>query len=263
MRALIHKAYGIILVTGPTGAGKTTTLYGALSEINSTTKKIITVEDPIEYQLHGVNQVQINPKIELSFATGLRSILRQDPDVIMVGEIRDTETAEIAIQASLTGHLVFSTLHTNDSAGALTRLMDMGIEPFLVASSLLGVVAQRLVRLLCKTCAEKYQPTDAELNQLGVTRAQIKNASFSRPVGCPNCVETGYSGRVGIYEILLLSEKTRGLLMASADAGSIKKAAVAQGMESLRIAGARKVLQNLTSVAEVLRVSQEESMFDE
>lgn len=263
LRSLIHKSYGIVLVTGPTGAGKTTTLYSALSEINSTTKKIITVEDPIEYQLAGVNQVQINSKIDLTFAAGLRSILRQDPDVIMVGEIRDIETAEIAIQASLTGHLVFSTLHTNDSAGALTRLLDMGVEPFLVASSLLGVVAQRLVRVLCKNCAQKYSPSDEELRELGIERAQIQNAQFLKPVGCPQCVETGYSGRTGIYEMLLMDEGVRSLLMQRNDSTVIKKFAISKGMETLRIDGARKILQGQTSVAEILRVTQEETMFDE
>src|SRR5437588_618077 len=202
MESLIHKSHGIILVTGPTGSGKTTTLYAALSKINRPDLNIMTIEDPVEYQLKGISQTPVNAKIELTFANGLRSFLRQDPDVIMVGEIRDLETAEIAIQASLTGHLVFSTVHTNDAAGAITRLVDMGVEPFLVASSLIGVLAQRLVRVLCKDCRMPYFPTPEELKEIGLTPDQVRAASggmLYKPAGCDQCTNTGYRGRSGIY----------------------------------------------------------------
>jgi general secretion pathway protein E len=258
---LITRPYGIILVTGPTGSGKTTTLYSCLSRINRPDINILTVEDPVEYQLDGVSQVAVSPKINLTFATGLRSFLRHDPDVIMVGEIRDRETAEIAIQASLTGHLVFSTIHTNDAAGAFTRLIDMGVEPFLVASSLLANMAQRLVRTLCKECSEAFVPTDAELHQLDLSRAEVDAAGgyLRRPVGCDVCNRTGYRGRMGIYELLTVTDEVRQLVMARTDAGEIKRMAMSQGMTTLRHAGTRRVLDGRTSIEEVLRVTQSET----
>jgi general secretion pathway protein E len=258
VNSLIHRKNGIVLVTGPTGSGKTTTLYSCLSKINSRELKILTIEDPVEYQLPGVNQVQINPKIDLTFATGLRSFLRQDPDVIMVGEIRDRETAEIAIQASLTGHLVFSTLHTNDAASSITRLVEMGIEPFLVSSSVVGIIAQRLVRTVCRDCARKYMPEEEELNRIGLTLADLQGRQIYRPVGCPNCMETGYTGRIGIYEIMLVTDEIRNELMKGSDASTIKKLAISQGMKTLRDDAASKVIAGMTTIAEVLRVTQEE-----
>ncbi|WDT76464.1 MAG: type II secretion system ATPase GspE [Candidatus Manganitrophus sp.] len=257
MDQLIQMAHGIILVTGPTGSGKTTTLYAGLSKINSPDKNIITIEDPIEYQLKGIGQIQVNPKIQLTFASGLRSILRQDPDVIMVGEIRDTETAEIAIQASLTGHLVFSTLHTNDSAGAITRLLDMGIEPFLVSSSVVAIVAQRLVRQICPECRVSYRPTPEELGKLGIKQAP-PNLVFYRGKGCAHCINTGYRGRSGIYEILVLDDEIRNLILSKVDSSRIKAKAVGKGMLTLREDGARRILSGMTTTEEVLRVTQEE-----
>ena len=257
MRKLIRMPYGILLETGPTGSGKTTTLYAALSEINTPEKNIITVEDPIEYQLHGIGQIQVNPKIELTFARGLRSILRQDPDVIMVGEIRDLETAEIAIQASLTGHLVFSTLHTNDSPTAITRLIDMGIEPFLVSSSLIGALAQRLVRILCSGCKESYAPTDEALREVHLDRERLPNGFLYRPKGCAKCAGTGYHGRSGIYELLIVDERIQNLILKGVDANVIRRAAVERGMTTLRDDGAEKVLRGITSLEEVARVTQE------
>jgi general secretion pathway protein E len=256
---LIKQSHGIILVTGPTGSGKTTTLYAALSKINTTDKNIITIEDPIEYQLHGIGQIQVNPKIELTFASGLRSILRQDPDVIMVGEIRDLETAEIAIQAALTGHLVFSTLHTNDSFGAMTRLLDMGIEPFLVSSSVIAVMAQRLVRRVCSACREPYQPSREETEELAITPQRLAGHAVYRPSsGCNQCKRTGYRGRTGIHELLVVDDELRGLVMKNADAASIRRAATARGMNTLREDGADKVLDGITTIQEVLRVTQED-----
>ncbi|MCG3113087.1 MAG: type II secretion system ATPase GspE [Candidatus Manganitrophus sp. SB1] len=257
MDQLIQMAHGIILVTGPTGSGKTTTLYAGLSKINSPDKNIITIEDPIEYQLKGIGQIQVNPKIQLTFASGLRSILRQDPDVIMVGEIRDTETAEIAIQASLTGHLVFSTLHTNDSAGAITRLLDMGIEPFLVSSSVVAIVAQRLVRQICPECRVSYRPTPEELGKLGIKQAP-PNLIFYRGKGCAHCINTGYRGRSGIYEIFVLDDEIRNLILSKVDSSRIKAKAVGKGMLTLREDGARRILSGMTTTEEVLRVTQEE-----
>ena len=254
---LIQMSHGILLVTGPTGSGKTTTLYAALNKINSPDRNIITIEDPIEYQLKGVGQIQVNPKINLSFANGLRSILRQDPDVIMVGEIRDTETAEIAIHASLTGHLVFSTLHTNDSAGAITRLLDMGIEPFLVSSSVIAIVAQRLIRLICPDCRQAYRPTPEELAKLGLSAGSVKG-EFHRGKGCAQCMNTGYRGRSGIYEILLIDDEIRNMILSKTDSTTIKGRAVAKGMSTLRESGARKVIEGATTTEEVLRVTQEE-----
>ncbi|HVO22008.1 MAG TPA: type II secretion system ATPase GspE [Candidatus Margulisiibacteriota bacterium] len=256
---LIKQSHGILLVTGPTGSGKTTTLYAALSKINTSDKNIITIEDPVEYQLHGIGQIQVNPKIELTFASGLRSILRQDPDVIMVGEIRDLETAEIAIQAALTGHLVFSTLHTNDSFGSITRLLDMGIEPFLVSSSVIAVMAQRLVRRLCPSCRAPYQPTREELEELGITPQRMLGKTVYKPgEGCAQCKRTGYRGRTGIHELLVVDDEVRTLIMKSADAATIRRAATARGMNTLREDGADKVVEGLTSIEEILRVTQED-----
>lgn len=256
---VIQRSHGIILVTGPTGSGKTTTLYSALSKINSNELKIITVEDPVEYQLPGINQMQVNPKIDLTFATGLRAFLRQDPDVIMVGEVRDRETAEIAIQASLTGHLVFSTLHTNDAAASITRLVDMGVEPFLVSSSVICIMAQRLIRGVCKDCARKYTPEEVELKKIGLTPEDLKGRQFYRPVGCPNCLETGYSGRTGIHEILMMNDEVRSEIMKGADASTIKKVAQAHGMKTLREDAAQKVLLGWTTVEEIMSATQEDS----
>ncbi|NIS68435.1 MAG: type II secretion system ATPase GspE [Proteobacteria bacterium] len=259
---LIQNPHGIILLTGPTGSGKTTTLYAALTRINSPDKNIITVEDPVEYQIKGIGQIQVNPKINLTFANGLRSIVRQDPDVIMVGEIRDLETAEIAIQASLTGHLVFSTLHTNDSAGAITRLIDMGIEAFLVSSSVLAILAQRLVRVVCRNCREAYTPSDEELKGLGIQRDGLGERKLYRPVGCAQCMGTGYSGRTGIFELLVVNEEIRSLIMKRSDSNLIKKAATKKGMLTLRQDGVRKVINQITTTEEMVRVTQEDVLSD-
>jgi general secretion pathway protein E len=259
LERLVSRPNGIILVTGPTGSGKTTTLYGALARINSTDKNIITVEDPVEIQLPGIGQIEVKPSIGLSFANGLRSILRQDPNVILVGEIRDLETAEIAIQASLTGHLVFSTLHTNDAPSAITRLVDMGVEPFLVASSLVAVLAQRLVRVLCKDCREAYEISREELVEMGLKPPDRPVRGY-RPVGCAGCNYTGYRGRVGIFELMIVDDDIRALVSQNVDAKSIKHKAQQKGMHSLRSDGARKVLQGITSVAEVLRATEEEGV---
>ena len=258
---LLGRSHGIILVTGPTGSGKTTTLYACLAKINSPTRNIITVEDPVEYQLNGIGQIQVNSKVGLTFASGLRSILRQDPDVVMVGEIRDGETAEIAIQASLTGHLVFSTLHTNDAASAVTRLVDMGVEPFLVSSSVNGMMAQRLVRRLCNSCKAPVVPTETELMQLGLTREEFIARSpghVYQAVGCQECLDSGYSGRTGIYELLVVNDDVRHLIMKNVDSATLKKEAMKHGMTTLRDDGARKVLLGETTIAEVLRVTQDD-----
>ena len=252
---LIHSSHGIVLVTGPTGSGKTTTLYAALSEINSPDKNIITVEDPIEYQLPGISQIQVKPKIGLTFASGLRHIVRQDPDIIMVGEIRDVETAEIAIHASLTGHLVFSTLHTNDASGAIARLLDMGIEPYLISSSVIAIVAQRLVRLICEKCREPYVPDEESLAEVGLKKSDTK--TLYRGTGCPDCLNTGYRERTGIYEIVVLDDEIRDLILRRADSNTIRKKALEKGMDTLRSDGARKVLKGLTTIEEVLRVTRE------
>lgn len=255
---LITRPHGIILVTGPTGSGKTTTLYAALSKINSPDKNIITIEDPIEYQLKGIGQIQVNPKINLTFAAGLRSVLRQDPDVILVGEIRDSETAEIAIQAALTGHLVLSTLHTNDAAGAMTRLLDMKIEPFLISSSVMAVLAQRLVRVLCRECREAYDLSAIEMEELEIEAREPGPAAY-RARRCNVCFNTGYLGRTAIYELLVIDDDIRQLVMKNADASTIKAAAVEKGMRTLRQDGAGKVLAGITSVDEVVRVTQREA----
>jgi general secretion pathway protein E len=257
IQKLITRPNGIILVTGPTGSGKTTTLYAALAAINSTDKNIVTLDDPVEIQLKGVGQIEISPKIGLTFASGLRSILRQDPNVILIGEIRDLETAEIAIQASLTGHLVFSTLHTNDAPSAITRLVDMGVEPFLVGSSLVAVLAQRLVRVLCKKCREAYAATAEELKEIGV-RPPERQVKVYRAKGCADCNFTGYRGRVGIFELMLVDDDLRSLVSQNIDSKTIKQAAIRKGMRTLRGDGALKVLQGVTSSAEVLRATEEE-----
>jgi general secretion pathway protein E len=259
MERLLTRPNGIILVTGPTGSGKTTTLYAGLSRINATDKNIITIEDPVEIQLAGVGQIEVKPQIGLTFASGLRSVLRQDPNVILVGEIRDLETAEIAIQASLTGHLVFSTLHTNDAASAITRLVDMGVEPFLVASSLVAVLAQRLVRVLCKDCREAYTASSEELAEIGV-RPPERPVRVYRPEGCAGCNYTGYHGRVGIFELMLVDDDLRAMVSQNIDSKSIKRKAQQKGMHTLRTDGARKVLQGITSVAEVMRATEEEGV---
>jgi general secretion pathway protein E len=259
LERLISRPNGIILVTGPTGSGKTTTLYGALARINSTDKNIITIEEPVEIQLPGVGQIEVNPKVGLTFANGLRSILRQDPNVILVGEIRDLETAEIAIQASLTGHLVFSTLHTNDAPSAITRLVDMGVEPFLVGSSLVAVMAQRLVRVLCKDCREAYEATPDQLAEIGV-HAGERRVQVYRPEGCAGCNYTGYRGRVGIFELMQIDDDIRALVSQNVDAKTIKNKAVSKGMHPLRKDGARKVLSGVTSIAEVLRATEDEAV---
>ena len=257
--SLIRRPHGMLLVTGPTGSGKTTTLYSALNAINQPDKKIITIEDPIEYQIDGVNQIPVNPQIGLTFAAGLRHIVRQDPDVIMVGEIRDLETAEIAIRAALTGHLVFSTLHTNDAPSAITRLVDMGAEDYLIASSLLGVLAQRLVRVICPNCKTEVFPMPEMLDEIGFRRGDPRSGPdrFFEGRGCDHCSHTGFIGRIGIYELMVVNDDIRKLTVAKADAGQIRKRAIENGMRSLRDDGWLKVRQGITSIAEVLRVTQE------
>ncbi len=254
---LIRLPHGIVLVTGPTGSGKTTTLYSALSEIKSEDIKIVTTEDPIEYQLEGINQIQVHTKVGLTFAACLRAILRHDPDVVLVGEIRDLETAENATQASLTGHLVFSTLHTNDSASAFMRLCDMGVEPFLVASTVEGVLAQRLVRVLCEECKEAYRPRRDELPEdFPAEERANPRLLLHRPVGCEACRRTGYHGRLGIYELLVANEEIRKLATESVSSDVLKQAAIRSGMETLRTDGWRKVLAGITTIDEVLRVTK-------
>jgi type IV pilus assembly protein PilB len=251
--SLIHSPYGIILVTGPTGSGKTTTLYAALSEIDSLEINILTIEDPIEYQIPLLRQTQINPKAGLTFASGLRSILRQDPDVIMVGEIRDAETADIATQAALTGHLVFSTLHTNDAAGALNRLIDMGMEPFLISSSVIGIIAQRLVRLVCPKCRTDYVPPEQMLKDLKIEARS--GTKFYRGKGCDNCKGTGYTGRKGIFEVLVINEEIRKLIISKASSSTIKQAAIKSGMTTLLEDGLNKAKNGVTTLEEVIRLT--------
>jgi len=264
---LIRSSHGIILVTGPTGSGKTTTLYAILSKINSPDINIITIEDPVEYQLKGIGQIQVNSKIDLTFARGLRSIVRQDPDVILIGEMRDQETADIGVQSALTGHLVFSTLHTNDSASAITRLKDIGVEPFLISSSVIAVIAQRLVRVLCNECKEAYQPDEETLRQLRQIKikedlgdaplpADEESITIYRSVGCPKCFYSGYKGRIGIYEIMVLNESLQNMILKTHDSHQIKKEAARQGMTSLYDDGIQKVLDGTTTIEEVLRVTQ-------
>jgi len=255
---LIKAPHGIILVTGPTGSGKTTTLYSTLGILNNPDINIITVEDPVEYQLNGISQMQVNPKIGLTFANGLRTIVRQDPDVILVGEIRDMETAEIAIQSALTGHLVFSTLHTNDAASAITRLIDMGVEPFLVSSSVNAIMAQRLVRKVCAHCREAYVPSATYLERVGLPSLEFAGKEIFRGAGCVHCLQTGYKGRIGIFELMLLTPAMKSLILTTSDAGEIKKQALASletGMVTLRQDGLRKVLAGITTLEEVFRVT--------
>jgi len=254
--AQIRRPHGILLVTGPTGSGKTTTLYSALSAINQPDKKIITIEDPIEYQIDGVNQIHVNPQIDLTFATGLRHIVRQDPDVIMVGEIRDLETAEIAIRAALTGHLVFSTLHTNDAPSAIARLIDMGAADYLIASSLLGILAQRLVRVICPACKMEVKPVPEMLKEIGFP-GNGNNDKFYEGRGCEECSNTGFSGRIGIYELMPVNDSIRKLIIGKSDSGQIRKKAITSGMRSLRDDGWLKVRQGMTTISEVLRVTQD------
>jgi len=253
-RASFAKPYGAILVTGPTGSGKSTTLYATLNILNSPEKKIITVEDPVEYRLPGIVQIQINPAAGLTFARGLRSIVRCDPDIIMVGEIRDLETAKIAIESALTGHLVLSTLHTNDAPSALTRLIEMGMEPFLVSSSIDCVLAQRLARKLCPHCKEQYKPSRSILKELGFSLERGEKIVFYRPKGCRRCFNTGYKGRIGIYEVMLMSEEIGWLCAERRSADEIKKVAIKEGMRTLREDGLAKVKQGITSVEEIMRV---------
>lgn len=259
---LTDRKYGIFLVTGPTGSGKSTTLSACLKNINSPERNIITVEDPIEYQIPGVGQIAVNEKVGLSFASGLRSILRQDPDVVMVGEIRDRETAEIAINASLTGHLVLSTLHTNDAPGAITRLIDMGIEPFLVSSSIVGVLAQRLIRKICPHCAEGYKPSKEIVEGLGTSMQHLEKLSpggelkFFRAKGCSECRFTGYVGRMAIYELMVVGDEIRALILKETDAGTIRKQATKEHMISLRQSALSKLCQGMTTVEEIIRITQ-------
>ena len=253
---LLLRTYGIILVTGPTGSGKSTTLYASLNKINNVATNIITVEDPVEQRIHGIGQIQVNSKIGLTFAAGLRAILRQDPNVIMIGEIRDLETAEIAINASLTGHLVLSTIHTNDSAGVFPRLTDMGCEPFLVATSLLGVIAQRLVRVLCPHCKAPHVASDTELSSIGLTRSQAQSGRIFKNVGCEHCNHKGYLGRTIIQELMMINEEIRHLIMIKKDGGAIKKQAIADGMKTFRDHGIQKILQGITTIEEVLANTQ-------
>jgi type IV pilus assembly protein PilB len=253
---LVTRPHGIILVTAPTGSGKTTTLYASLVRINTVEKNIITIEDPVEYKLPGITQIQVNPKVGVTFANGLRAILRQDPNVIMVGEIRDFETAEIAIHAALTGHLVFSTLHTNDAIGAITRLIDMKVEPFLLSSSLIGVLAQRLVRVICPDCKEKYAPSKEVLEDIGLSKDSAIN--FYAGKGCPKCENTGYKGRLGIFELLTIDEKIRELIVAKASTDVIKRRAQEEGMITLIEDGLEKVKQGITTAEEVLAATRED-----
>ncbi|MFN3408156.1 MAG: GspE/PulE family protein [Limisphaerales bacterium] len=262
IRELIVKPHGIILITGPTGSGKSTSLYAMLSSINSIQKRIITVEEPVEYELKGINQIAVRPEIGLTFAVGLRHILRQDPNVIMVGEIRDLETAEIAIRAALTGHLVFSTLHTNDAPSAFTRLIDMGIEPFLVASSIEAIMAQRLVRTICKGCKTEQKVDPAYLRRIGYPEEEIPTAKFWHGAGCEDCRQLGYQGRLAIYELLVVNEALRPLILQRAAASTISAKAIEGGMRTLRVDGWNKVRAGITTIEEVLRVTQIEEHLD-
>jgi len=259
VESMISKSHGIFLVTGPTGSGKTTTLYAGLIRLNDREKNIITVEDPVEYRLAGVGQIQVNPRIDLTFAAGLRSTLRQDPDIIMVGEIRDAETATIAVQSALTGHMVFSTLHTNDAASALTRLVEMGVEPFLAASSIVGILAQRLVRKVCADCAEDYKPDRQLIREAGLADLIPATATLKRGIGCEKCHGSGYRGRVGIFELLTMTDSIREMLQAKNDAAAIHKKAIEEGMTPLRESGIKRILAGETTLEEVLRVTQEET----
>jgi len=265
--SLLGRTHGVIFVTGPTGSGKSTTLYACLNRLNSAEKNIMTIEDPIEYQLEGISQMQVASKKGMTFATSLRHVLRQDPDVIMVGEVRDIETARMAIQSSLTGHLVFSTLHTNDAAGAVSRLLDLGVEPYLASSSLIAIMAQRLVRKVCPDCQQKYEPTPHELSELGLAAPEAvlsssdqQGGKFFIGAGCDRCFQTGYRGRTGVYELMLINEEIQDLIYKRQSAGVIKKAALNAGLQTLRMDGARKVLAGTTTIPEVLRVTQADIM---
>jgi general secretion pathway protein E len=255
----INQPHGVVLVTGPTGSGKTTTLYAALATLNSTERKILTIEDPIEYRLAGINQIQVNPQIGLDFATGLRSFLRQDPDVIMVGEVRDLETAQIAVQAALTGHTLLSTLHTNSAASTVTRLIDMGVEPFLITTTLNAVLSQRLVRRLCPHCAAPYQPDPTLMRSIARSEAAgDRPRSFYRPVGCQACDSSGFKGRLALIELLTMSEEIAGLVLARAEARQIERVAIAEGMRPMVEDGLIKASAGQTTVEEVLRVTRED-----
>jgi len=252
--SIISRTYGIILVTGPTGSGKSTTLYSVLSKLNSGEKNILTIEDPVEYELAGITQTQVNPRAGVTFAAGLRTMLRQDPDIIMVGEIRDQETAMIAVEAALTGHLVLATLHTNDAPGSITRLVDMGVEPFLIASAVVGVLAQRLLRLICTKCKETYTPPRDAIKRLGINIDEGAEVTFCRGRGCEQCKGTGYRGRIGIYELMPVTDKVRDLILAKGSSYSIKEAAIEAGMKTLRDDALEKILLGLTTLEESLRV---------
>jgi type II secretory ATPase GspE/PulE/Tfp pilus assembly ATPase PilB-like protein len=253
--ALIQKPYGIILSTGPTGCGKTTTQYSALTQINKIEKKIITVEDPVEFDLPGLIQVSIRPKINLNFPMALRHILRQDPDIIMVGEIRDAETVQMAIHASLTGHLVFSTLHTNDAPSAITRLIDMGVEPFLIASAVEAILAQRLIRCICPVCKEEYHPPVEKIKEAGVLEEELQGKKFYRGRGCPQCNESGYKGRSGIFELLVLDEDLRSLIVERAPVSELRTLAIKNGMRTLREDGLTKVFSGKTTLDELITIT--------
>jgi general secretion pathway protein E len=254
-RQLIELEHGLVLVTGPTGAGKSTTLYAALQEINTTDNNVVTLEDPIEYELPGISQTQVNEKKGLTFASGLRNVLRQDPDIIMVGEIRDHQTAEMAIQSALTGHVVFSTLHTNDAASAVTRLLDLGIEPYLVASSVIGVLAQRLVRRNCSECLAPVEVSETDIAPLGLDASQVANLDFHRGRGCPSCRQTGYHGRVGIFELMIMEGPLRDLIQQRANASQIRDTARKRGLRLLHEDGVDKIARRLTTIEEVVRVA--------
>ena len=256
---MVNSSGGIILVTGPTGSGKTTTLYASLAEIDNEARNIITIEDPVEYKLSGYSQIEVKPKVGLTFANALRSVLRQDPDVIMVGEMRDTETAQIAIQSALTGHLVFSTVHTNSAPATITRLIDMGIEPFIVSSSIIGVLAQRLVRRICPDCRKSYQPHPEQLRELGIKEVSFRKLDrrFFRGDGCDNCRQTGYRGRIGIHELLVMSEGVKNTILESSDSDTIKKQGLKEKMITLRRDGVNKILHGLTTAEEILTITSE------
>jgi len=263
--SMLNHSHGVIFVTGPTGSGKSTTLYASLNRINSAEKNIMTIEDPIEYQLEGISQMQVASKKGVTFVNALRHVLRQDPDVIMVGEVRDIETARMVIQSSLTGHLVFSTVHTNDSAGTVSRLLDLGVEPYLASSSLIAIMAQRLVRKVCPDCREDYHPGAHELRELGLGDVEALDSSgtghkFYVGAGCDKCFQTGYRGRTGVYELMLINEEIQDLIYKQESAGTIKRATLNAGLQTLRMDGARKVLAGITTIAEVLRVTQADIM---
>jgi len=258
-KRMVQSSGGIILVTGPTGSGKTTTLYASLAEIDNEARNIITIEDPVEYKLSGYSQIEVKPKLGLTFANALRSVLRQDPDVIMVGEMRDTETAQIAIQSALTGHLVFSTVHTNNAPATITRLINMGIEPFLVSSTIICVLSQRLVRRICPDCRKSYQPHPEQLRELGIKEVSFRKLgrSFFRGEGCKKCRNTGYHGRIGIHELLIMSDSIKETILESSDSAAIKKQALKEKMITLRRDGVNKILHGLTTAEEILSITSE------